>query len=261
MKSALKSHFGCLFSLVMLGGCLSQSADPQKIINAAIDAHGGDSFDKTRITFTFRDRQYERERDGGYFVFRRIFTDSTGRTVADMLTNDDFIREVEGQQVALSYEDRQKYTASVNSVIYFALLPYRLNDAAVQKRYLGRAEIKGEPYHKVEITFMESGGGEDFSDVFVYWVHQEKATMDYLAYSYAEEDGMGVRFREAYNARRVGGILFQDYINYKGPGELYPGKLDSLFALNQLDLLSRIDLEEMAVEKIEKIEPRREVIF
>ena len=40
--------------------------------------------------------------------------------------------------------------------------------------------------------------------------------MDYFAYDF-ETDDSGTRFREAYNARTVGGIRFQDYLNFTSP--------------------------------------------
>ncbi len=87
------------------------------------------------------------------------------------------------------------YSNSVNSVAYFALLPFRLNDAAVNKRYIGTSEIKGEPYFEIEVTFQQKGGGKDHDDVFIYWIHQQHFTMDYLAYSFIV-DGGGTRFRK-----------------------------------------------------------------
>ncbi len=233
----------------LLYSCQNTSQlDAQAIIDRAIEVHGGERYETSIIRFSFRDRQYERMRNGGTFRFSRTFQDSAQQTISDVLTNSGLTRRIEGQIVPLSQEDQQKYTASVNSVIYFALLPYRLNDAAVIKKYLGEIALKGMPYHKIEVTFRANGGGEDYQDVFVYWIHQEDFTIDYLAYSYAEEEGIGTRFREAYNARVVNGIRFADYINYKGNGALYPGDLDTLFAQGSLEILSKIELEGIEVE-------------
>lgn len=89
-----------------------------------------------------------------------------------------------------------KYYNSVNSVHYFAYLPQGLNDKAVQKELLGEVVLKGEPYYKVRVTFAQEGGGNDYEDVFIYWFHKQKFTMDYLAYEF-HVDGGGMRFREA----------------------------------------------------------------
>ena len=67
--------------------------------------------------------------------------------------------------------------------------------------------------------------------------------MDFLAYNY-QTDGGGTRFRKAIDQRRVDGVLFQDYENYK-PQKRFVA-LDSLpflFAQGQLLKVSEIKNE------------------
>ena len=73
-----------------------------------------------------------------------------------------------------------KYISSVNSVHYFAHLPYGLNDKAVNKKLVGDAEINGMPYYQLKVTFSQNGGGTDHHDEFLYWIHKENFTIDYL---------------------------------------------------------------------------------
>ena len=186
----------------------------QMLIDQAIKVHGSELVAKSTIDFDFRGRHYRSIRDGGTFQYERIFQDTLGDQYRDVLTNEKLYREKNGQLVELTSKDSSAYANSVNSVLYFALLPYFLNDPAVRKAYEGENQVKGEPYHKIRITFGQEGGGKDFEDQFMYWIHQEKHTIDYLAYNY-QTDGGGARFREAINVRNVGGIRFADYINYK----------------------------------------------
>ena len=186
----------------------------QQIIQAAIEKHGGSHYEKNLTTFRFRGRNYEAARRGGKFEYKRIFNDSLGRYVEDVLNNDGFYRKIEGAKTDLKPEKSKAYANSVNSVIYFAHLPYFLEDPAVKSDYLGAETIKDQPYHKVKITFKQEGGGKDFEDEFVYWFHQDSMTLDYLAYNYLT-DGGGARFRSAYNIRKVEGIRFADFINFK----------------------------------------------
>ncbi len=211
--------------------------------------HGSEQLHKSVITFKFRDKQYRALRDNGAYVYSRTFTDdSTGQRIHDVLRNSGFQRTVDDAVVDLPQERQDAFSASVNSVIYFALLPYNLNDEAVQKKYLGEATIKGEPYHKVQVTFAASGGGEDHEDVFIYWFHQQRHTMDYLAYSYAEDNGdEGIRFREAFNPREVGGIRFQDYNNYISRESVPLENYDRAFEAGKLEKLSEIVLEDIKV--------------
>ncbi|WP_017732483.1 DUF6503 family protein [Nafulsella turpanensis] len=236
--------------LLLIAACQPEPATDKaaEVVNQAIEVHGGDAFEENaKLAFEFRDRTYMYQRNGGTFEYRRIFTDSTGEAITDILNNSGFVRLVNGDTVQLAEERQQAYSSSVNSVIYFALLPYRLNDAAVQKEYLGQVEIEGEPYDKVKVTFAEEGGGEDHEDTFVYWFHANEHTLDYLAYQF-HTDGGGYRFRKAYNPRQTGGILWLDYINYKPEvSKLAVEEMDSLFAIGKLEELSRIELENIRV--------------
>ena len=56
-------------------------------------------------------------------------------------------------------------------------------------------------------------------------------------------NGGGVRFRSAYNSRNVGGIIFQDYVNYKAEMGTPLGDLPKLFEQGRLKELSKIDTE------------------
>lgn len=247
--------------LITLAGCGTQSdqranqqeAQPaavdmaQQIVDAAIEKHGGSKYEDSRVTFEFRGRRYIATRGGRKFQYERLFTDTTGAEVHDVLTNEGFYREVNGQRVELSAKDSSAYANSVNSVIYFALLPYFLNDQAVIKEYAGETTIQGKPYHKVKVTFRQEGGGKDFEDEYMYWFHKDQHTMDYLAYNY-HVDGGGARFREAYAVRTSNGIQFADYRNYKPKTDnRNVAEFDALFENGGLEQLSLIELEHVRV--------------
>ena len=226
----------------------SPAIQAQKIIDAAILQHGADQFAKSVVEFDFRDRHYRATRDGGKYTYERILEDSIGIT-HDSLSNDGFVRRINGEVADITEKKKASYSNSVNSVIYFALLPYFLNDAAVNKTYLGEATIKGENYDKIKVTFEQEGGGKDFEDEFIYWFHQNNKTMDYLAYNYRTEGG-GARFRVAYNTREIQGIRFADYINLKpkDKANLAVETFDSLYNAGELVELSRIDSENVKVK-------------
>jgi hypothetical protein len=145
-----------------------------------------------------------------------------------------------------------RYSASVNSVHYFSLLPYSLNDPAVNKTYIGKTTINNLEYYKVKVTFDQEGGGQDYKDIFVYWINSESFKTDYLAYSYLELSGeIGLRFREAFNERYLEGIRFVDYKNYKPKNEgVLLKDLDIFLENNELKLLSKIELENIVVKPL-----------
>jgi len=242
----MKHNSYTLLLLLVVIGCADQP-NANKIIDNAIDTSGGQLYQNTIIDFDFRDKHYKSIRDGGSFQYERIYLDSI-EAIRDVLNNQEFKRYINGELTDVADTMAVKYTASVNSVLYFALLPYGLNDAAVNKTYLGESTIKGNSYHKIKVTFEQEGGGEDYQDVFIYWVNQKSFAIDYLAYSYEEDDGVGARFREAYNARNVNGIRFVDYVNYKYEGDQYSlSDYDKAFEANEMNKLSVIEIENVAV--------------
>lgn len=247
--SPLKSKLCLAASMTLLFlamGCEQKKPDAQQIVDQAIAAHGGEKFDRGVISFRLREREYRVLRDGGAFVYSRTFQDSTNQRVHDVLRNSGFTRSINDTEVEVTDERKQAYSNSINSVVYFALLPYALNDAAVRKQYLGEVTVKDKPYHKIKVTFVPEGGGESHEDVFIYWIHQQNHTMDYLAYSF-KEDGGGTRFREAVNPRTVGGIRFQDYVNFTTKEQAPLERYDELFEAGKMEKLSDIRLEEIKV--------------
>ena len=219
-----------------------------EIVDKSIEVSGGSKFDKSIISFDFRDMFYSAKRNNGKFQLKRKFTKDND-TIVDILSNNGFERLVNENITAVEDSMVPRYSASVNSVHYFSVLPYGLNDKAVNKSLLGDETIKHKRYYKIKVTFSEDGGGEDFDDVFVYWVNQKTFKVDYLAYSYKEDSGIGMRFREAYNERFIDDLRFVDYNNFKSEDKLIQLEyLAKAFEQDQLELLSKIELENVKVD-------------
>ena len=228
-------------------------SEAQRIVDEAIAAHGGQVLDHAVVEFDFRGQHFVVRRDGGRFHYDRTYTDSTGASVREVLSSDSLYRAVSGDRVDLSQEERRAVETAVNSVVYFAFLPYRLNDPAVQKRLLGTDTLRGATYDVVEVTFEQQGGGRDWQDRFVYWFHQSRHTMDYLAYHY-HTDGGGSRFREATNPRTVDGLRVADYLNYTAPGDtMGPGveRYADLLEQGALEKVSEVRLENVRVQPLD----------
>src|SRR5690606_2553980 len=219
----------------------------QEIIDKTIETAGGERYKRATITFKFREHLYKSRRSGGEFQLERTLEDSVGIT-RDVLNNTGFKRYLNDSLITVPDSMIVRYSSSVNSVHYFAHLPYGLNDRAVNKEKIGETTILGEPYYKLNITFEQEGGGADHHDEFLYWIHKEKFTIDYLAYKFLINDG-GIRFRVAYNPRYIEGIRFVDYENYTIEDfntEL--NKLDDLYLKGELIRLSTVETEVLNVE-------------
>ena len=223
----------------------SNELSAQQIIDRAIEKAGGDLYGCSEIDFVFRDRQYSLDYENKRKVLRRRFEVDSG-LVTDTRWHDDFERKIGEMAVSVPDSMARKYANSINSVHYFAYLPYGLNDPAVNKKLLGQRAVKGKEYYVVEVTFNQEDGGDDYEDIYVYWFDKNSFKPDYLAYEF-HVDGGGMRFREAYNERFIEGIRFVDYSNYKPVEKVSIYDIDQLYAENRLELLSRIELQDIRV--------------
>lgn len=208
------------------------------IINTAIKAHGGDLYTNADYSFTFRDKKYRFKNDGNNYEYSSEVQKGDS-LIKDVMINSDFTRYINSQKQNLTAEDGGKYGESLNSVIYFATLPHKLQDASVHKKYVEETTIKGKKYDVIEVTFGQDGGGKDFDDQYQYWINKETHLMDYFAYNYQVNEG-GVRFRAAFNTRVVNGVTFQDYINYEAPVKTPLKDLPALYEQAKLKEASKI---------------------
>ena len=219
----------------------------QQIIDKTILYSGADKVKNSEISFKFRDKEYFAYRENGNFKLIREFD-----SIIDGLTNDGFERFINLEKQKLSKADVSKYSNSVNSVHYFSVLPFGLNDKAVHKKQLQSSTIKGKEYYKIEVTFSKNGGGEDFEDVFIYWIGKEDFLVDYLAYSYHTNEG-GKRFRVLKEQCIKNGIRFVDYDNYKPLNkDILLLNIDKAFQNNELKKVSEIVLKEIKVTVLDK---------
>ena len=238
-----------IFCITLLISC--KPSEPkitaQQIIDKTILFSGADKVKNSEISFKFRDKAYFAYRDNGNFKLIREFD-----SIIEGLTNDGFERFINLKKQTLSDADSNKYANSVNSVHYFSVLPFGLNDKAVHKKLLPSATIKGKKYYKVEITFSKNGGGEDFEDVFIYWIGQQDFLVDYLAYAYHTNEG-GKRFRVLKEAIVKNGIRFANFDNYKPLNkEIQLIDIDKAFENKQLKKVSKIILKDIEVKVIKE---------
>lgn len=246
------TQFLFFFIVVVSAVSCKQRTEAEKIVDAAIEAHGGKTYEQVKIDFDFRNIHYTIFKSPSVYEYIREFTDSTG-VVKDVLNNSGFTRTINGVKIDTLTEERiGAFSRSVNSVAYFAFLPYGLNDPAAVKTLVGETEIKGEKYNLIRVTFQAEGGGDHFEDEFLYWIGKEDHLMDYMAYLYFT-DGGGVRLREVSGVQEVGGIRFQNYLNYKPADKDTPlDKMQELFEAGSLEKLSEINLENIRVEALPK---------
>lgn len=212
-----------------------------RIISKMIATHGGSLYDNAYYSFTFRDKKYTFKNNYGDIEYTRAFL-KNNHQIFDAVTHNSVVRLIDGDTAELTEKQIKGISSSIGSVVYFATLPHKLNDKAVNKIDRGTTIIKESQYYVIEVNFNEEGGGEDHQDIYHYWINQETNEVDFLAYNYQVNKG-GVRFRTAFNKRKIEGVIFQDYKNYKAPVGTPLADLPALWEKGELELLSVISTE------------------
>lgn len=247
-----------LMTVLAVGGSACENApsnedantpsDVQAVVDRAIDRHGGSVMDNARIEFDFREYHFVLDRHDGMFSYSRTYTDSTGWLHEEIINNEGIFKNIDGSPVPVDSALHRRIGDNVNSVAYFTLLPNPLNDAAVIKEDLGTVQIEEEPYRKIGITFAPDGGGRDYQDRFMVWIHESDYTMDYFAYYYFTDE-TGSRFRVADSVHSVQGVRLADYLNlaHDGLTARTIERYDRLYTADSLRLVSEVRIENVTV--------------
>ena len=244
----MKSLFILCFVSIFLFSCKPQenNLSAQEIIDASIRVSGVDKIANAKLSFNFRDKHYVALRNNGRFELNRVFINNND-TIIDVLSNSGFKRIKNSEPIQIQDAKASKLSESVNSVHYFSILPYGLNDKAVQKKLLGESKIKGDKYYKIEITFSKENGGVDYDDIFIYWIKKENFKIGFVAYRY-NTNGGGIRFREVRKEHFIAGISLVDYNNYKPiNSSIKLNNLDRIFQKGELEKISEIKLEDIKI--------------
>lgn len=252
VKTIIMKKTFLILLILLVSSCKKankKELDAQQIIDKTIEVSGGIHYKNSTVSFDFRDIHYISDQIDGKKLLKRITT-TDSLVITDIKAHNSFQRFFNDSLLILSDSISNRYANSVNSVHYFARLPYGLNDSAVNKELIGEVLINGNNYYKIKVTFNENDGGEDFDDVYIYWVNKITLKPDFLAYEF-HVDGGGIRFREAYNERYINKIRFVDYKNYKANNKVVDiFEIDSLFNTESLELLSKIELKNIRVEAL-----------
>lgn len=233
-----------LIFVLSLAACKDKADKAHEIVEKSIEVHGGKKYENFTAEFDFRKFHLKLMHENGRFQYERISKDSARNDIWDIINNDGFMRLINGNQVQLSEKDVTKYTNAVNSVAYFVLLPYKLQDKAVNLEYLGETILENKKYDKIKVWFSKEGGGKDFEDIYCYWFNQETHTLDYIAYANG-----GPRFRRVKSRQTIGGIVFQDYENFAiTDTTLQTSEYDKAFLAGKDSLLSLIEQKNIVVK-------------
>lgn len=227
-----------------------------EIVERSITYHGGDHYSSSRTELDVCSKsgcfRVEARVEG-----ERFELSATGRTRDGQQTvridNEHVERVLEGQEQVINQSDEQTLRDWVMARVYFCFLPFRLTDPSVRYRDLGletwpNADGTSRRLHKIEIGF-EVGTSTDDDDQFLYWFDPETARLEQFAYSYSGNPG-GIRFRQLFQHRTVGGILFFDQQNF-GVESPSPDVHDiTPDSVAEMRLVSTVTLKNISVESV-----------
>ncbi len=209
----------------------------EQIIDSSIMASGGDNYTHMDIYFTFRQYRMHLKNKDGIFLYEKTFKDSAGNVIVESLTNNSFTRKINDTKQILDKAKEESLATSLNSIAYFALLPFKLNDPAVMPEFIADTMFMGSPYYKIGIKFKADGEMNKHQDDYCYWINKETMLVDFLAYKTG-----GPRFRKTISRDTSNGIIFQDYENYAMEDSLIDLRnYDLAFLQGKMKLLSTIE--------------------
>lgn len=222
-----------------------------EIVDRAITFHGGELYRASESELDVCSRSgcfHVRARiDGDLFEYE-VSQEKDGQKQRARLTNRSAERFENGKALLAEPRAVQDW---IMGRVYFAFLPYRLNDPSVYKEDLGLETWEGRSLHKVKITFAP-GSSSHAQDEYLYWLDPASGRVEQFAYSY-DTSNKGLRFRRGINYRRQGGILFFDHENYGVEGDdLTVDQITPAFVAEKMRLVSTVELRDVAVRPLSR---------
>ena len=224
-----------------------------EIVNRAIEHHGGDLFERSRVRLTVASRSGSFDVDstieGDRFEY--VIRASAGDDPREYRRDNAALEVTEGgEPMPMDERERRRAESYVNQRMYFLFLPWKLNDPGTWKEDQGLEEWNGRRLHRVRVTFA-AGSSDGADSAYLYWFDPETARLEQFAYDYSE--GTGLRFRTLRNYRRIGGLLFYDADNYglnTRDGGLTVDDITPAYVAEELPLVSRIEHRDVEVEQV-----------
>ncbi|MFQ5527594.1 MAG: DUF6503 family protein [Thermoanaerobaculia bacterium] len=239
----------------------ASAESPAELVARSIAFHGGELYAATRIELDLCSKSgcsaLEVTQDGGLFEYCATASGKRGEKRV-CIDNDSTAEWLDGVGLATGAMPGSEAADALDSSrrdwvmqrVYFAFLPYRLEDPSVGLEDQGSETWDGRELRRVKVSF-EPGSSTDADDEFLYWFDPESARLELFAYSYTRNDG-GLRFRRLTNYRREGGILFfdQENLGVEGPG-LSVDLVSPAYVRDAMRYVSTVELREIRVSAVD----------
>jgi hypothetical protein len=221
------------------------------IVAKAIDFHGGDSYERSKIAMTITSLsgsfQIQVTRNGGnfeYLVTGNVGPDQIERRVR--LTNDVVQEWRDGVESELDAEGERRSRAFANARVFFPLLPYTLKGGDVRFEDLGLETWDGRELQRMNVSFT-AGTSNDSDDAYTFWFDPNTGRVEQFGYDF----NGGLRYRKAIAFNRVGGVLFSDQENHAIDGDrVAVGTLSPEYIAENMKLLSTVVISDITVDPL-----------
>ena len=240
--------------LLSLAAAPAAAAEPPRleIVARAIEHHGGELYrhSETSLTLCSGSGCYRiRSRVDGGLYEHEVSGPYRGAERRVLASNDSLAAWRDGQPLAPSPELSAALRDWAMARVYFAFLPFRLEDPDVLQEDLGVEEWEGRRLRRVKVGFV-AGTSTDAEDEYLYWFDPDSGRLEQFAYSFSGRPG-GLRFRRLSNYRRIGGILFFDQTNLGVDGEgLSVDQVRPEFVARRMRPVSEVTLRNVTVREL-----------
>ncbi|WP_435262074.1 hypothetical protein [Tenacibaculum sp. nBUS_03] len=109
----------------------------KSIVENSIKKHGGDLYSNASYTFDFRGQEYSFNHDKDGYTYSLSWKDEDDTAIEIRLQNEQLLKTINNELVQLNQDDISSYREKINSVLFFVLLPFKLEDPNATTTYKG----------------------------------------------------------------------------------------------------------------------------
>ncbi len=228
----MKQLFSICLLVLLLCSCnqnpkvTNKEFDAKALLLKAVEAHGGDLYKSSTISFELNNYEFLLQRDGYNYVYEMSSQNDTAKFTARTF-NGGFKFFVNGEESSQGSRMDGIVGNRLTSVVYDFYLPYELlgNDAI--HSYDGQEPVRGKMYHKVRVTFKQIDPEVPDQRIMMLWIDQKTHEIDFIGKQNGDEKSRK-QFMAAANKRRQSGMLIFDYENYQTTQHNKDAAIDSL---------------------------------
>lgn len=139
-----------LFIALSISAFIFACSKSDTIIEEAIRVSGYKDHTAFKAEFDVEDTHYIVTQYKESFSYERIFKDSI-LTIHDILNNKGFMRMADTLTEILPESEARRLSSSLDSTVFFVLIPECLGDPAFVKSYIGQGTFQSNPFDLFEI--------------------------------------------------------------------------------------------------------------